>query len=122
MIFIVSSLDMVPQILRSLGVSWAEVDRGVEVSSQVATASVEAAKEAMKQLEEPNTVPCRWRMQNSGKTTRILNLHFPREKKDSLQKTKWICMVAIDMYLIEFHGWCIYLKFLVDSYGILVGK
>eukprot|EP00434_Breviolum_minutum_P026768 symbB.v1.2.023659.t2/scaffold2181.1/size92752/3 len=61
---------------------------GVEVSSQVATASVEAAKEAMKQLEEPNTVPCRWRMQNSGKTTRILNLHFPREKKDSLQKTK----------------------------------
>ena len=27
--------------------------RGVEVSSQVATASVEAAKEAMKQLEEP---------------------------------------------------------------------
>ena len=65
MIFIVSSLDMghgsekknmCSFVCFLLGLNG---HRGIEVSSQVATASVEAAKEAMKQLEEPNTVPAR---------------------------------------------------------------
>ena len=60
------------------------------MSSQVATASVEAAKEAMKQLEEPT--PCRavGGCQTLEKPPGFIGSQtfiFPR-KKDSMQKNK----------------------------------